>query len=183
MKLLFLDIDGVLNGHEFCEGAQSNTIRPAAIESLNYVLREVSPKVVLSSAWRYMIHCRAMTLLGFEYLLRTHGTCGIVGNLIGVTCRDEECGHCGNKHKKRDRQQSDSDGNLLCGKCGQASSRGDQITAWLRGRTDVESYVAVDDENYGITKAGHPLVQTNGAWGMTMTDAKRIVRHLKKSRR
>ncbi len=72
-KILFLDIDGVLNNHKWNEEAKSNTILPRCVGQLNRIVREVDPYVVLSSAWRYMITEGAMTLSGFHHMLQTHG--------------------------------------------------------------------------------------------------------------
>jgi hypothetical protein len=88
MKILFLDIDGVLNDNTFNAAAESSTLDPAAVARLNQVLRTTGAKLVLSSSWRYLILDRAMTLQGFEYLLRTHGL--DKGCLIGLTGPDEE---------------------------------------------------------------------------------------------
>ncbi len=60
MKLLFLDIDGVLNNRSFLSAMflgqnrdeQINHLDPAAIEHLNRIVDETSCLVVLSSAWR-----------------------------------------------------------------------------------------------------------------------------------
>lgn len=71
-KVLFLDLDGVLNGHEYDSQAESCTIKPECVEHLNKVLYVTGCNIVISSAWRYMVLNGAMTLKGFEYLLRTH---------------------------------------------------------------------------------------------------------------
>ncbi len=60
MKLLFLDIDGVLNHRSFLSSAfskhngdeQINHLDPDAIEHLNRIVDQTSCLVVLSSAWR-----------------------------------------------------------------------------------------------------------------------------------
>lgn len=95
MRVLFLDIDGVLNGHQFNVRAQSNGILRHAIKCLNHVVAETDCKIVLSSAWRYMIHGQQMTKLGFAYMLRTHGGVGI--RIEDVTCRDEDIHGRGNQ--------------------------------------------------------------------------------------
>jgi hypothetical protein len=150
MRVVFLDIDGVLNGHDFDEGAQSCRMQYRCILQLNRIIKATGCKFVLSSSWRYMLLSRgrkwkaAMTTKGFEYLMRTHGTVGF--RLLGTTCSDEECGWD---------PASDRD------------VRGEQITRWLTEHgTDVECYVAIDDLDLGITEAGHPLVLTNGKWGL-----------------
>lgn len=88
MKLIFLDIDGVLNGHSYNEVSQSNEIKPECVARLNRILQETEARIVLSSAWRYMLVGRAMSLIGFDYLLRTHGV--IANRLVGRTAADEE---------------------------------------------------------------------------------------------
>lgn len=76
-NILFLDIDGVLNGHEFSEEAQSCTLKPACVEAFNRLLREGEKiegfGIVVSSAWRYMVFRESMTWVGFGHMLQTHG--------------------------------------------------------------------------------------------------------------
>lgn len=40
MKVLFLDVDGVLNGHEWDDEAKSCNIRRECVKHLNRVVRE-----------------------------------------------------------------------------------------------------------------------------------------------
>lgn len=87
MKILFLDIDGVLNAGSFDATAQSTSVDRVAVARLNHVLAATGAKLVLSSSWRYLVLDGSMTLGGFEYLLRTHGL--VAGALIGHTSSDE----------------------------------------------------------------------------------------------
>lgn len=161
MRLVFLDIDGVLNGHEFDVGAQSCRIQPHCIVQLNRLIKETGCKFVLSSAWRYMLLDRedcpaAMTMGGFEYLLRTHGAVGF--KLIGTTCSDEAAGWSMQNN---------------------VPVRGLQIRLWMNAHgKGVEKYVVVDDEDFGITEEGHPLVQTRGDYGMSEADCSRLIEAL-----
>lgn len=87
VKILFLDIDGVLNGHDGVA-----VLRRECCERLNRLIQATGAKVVLVSAWRYMIldtgeYKSAMTCVGFSYMLKTHG---IDCEIIGTTCSDEE---------------------------------------------------------------------------------------------
>ena len=142
-SILFLDIDGVLNGHEhdsegFCR------IQPGPVVHLNRILAETEARLVISSAWRYLVHSGAMTLEGFLYMLITHGI-ACHGRLAGVTCRDEEAG-----------------------------PRGAQITRWLdqhSPRGEGLAYVVIDDDDAGVNDAGHPLVRTDGRVGLTHREA------------
>jgi len=68
-NVLFLDIDGVLNGHDFDVAAQSTRIQYRCVRQLNRIIKATECKIVLCSAWRYMLlkrprHKPAMTLTG-----------------------------------------------------------------------------------------------------------------------
>ena len=178
MKVLFLDIDGVLNGHDWHEGARSNTLRRDCVDQLSRILMSTQCKIVLSSAWRYLIHSKQMTMKGFACMLRTHGTCGIATAIIGVTRRDEDCSHCGHKHRRGRRRRWSDHGYFICWECGKPSHRGDQIACWLQEHPEVTRRMAIDDEDWGITERGIPLWRTNGAHGLTKYGADRVIRHL-----
>lgn len=178
MKVLFLDIDGVLNGHQFNRKAQSGNIRKACIRELSRIVETTGCKIVLSSAWRYMIHGRAMTLLGFQYMLRTHGLVCMGKNLlIDVTIPDEVCPRCDKRHKGMGR--FDTRRQLhRCEGCNTAMTRGAQIAAWLRKnrrKLKVKRYAVVDDEDYNEAMRKHPFVQTDGAVGLTREKADEII--------
>lgn len=73
MKLLFLDIDGVLNTHWCFENGYCGIGREQA-DRLGLILKAVpTAQIVISSSWRYMILKGAMTLEGFTHLLSIHG--------------------------------------------------------------------------------------------------------------
>ena len=181
MRVLFLDIDGVLNGHEILLAAGCCGIDPKCVAHLNWVLERTGCKLVLSSAWRYMIYRRAMSIDGFWYMFRTHGLAnqGRGNPFVGLTIRDEWCVHCGNRSSKWG--PPNKDGDLACRACGTCSTRGDQITCWLTDNKEppVERYCVVDDLDLGISAAGHPLVLTNGRLGLTRGKAKAIVELLR----
>ena len=87
MRVIFLDIDGVLNGHERWANGYCG-IRPQNVEVLNKILKLLpNVKLVISSAWRYMVP-QAMTLKGFEYLLIVSGL-DCKGRVVGMTVKDE----------------------------------------------------------------------------------------------
>jgi hypothetical protein len=87
MKLIVLDIDGVLNDHKAIIGHYCG-IEYKKAKLLNQLLRP-EVKLLLSSAWRYMIHAGSMTEKGFEFLLTTHGI-DAIGRIIGITAEDED---------------------------------------------------------------------------------------------
>lgn len=152
MKVLFLDIDGVLNGHEKLPGSQYCGIRPDCVARLNHVLKETGAKIVVSSAWRYLILGGSMTLDGFGYLLTTHG---LLSEPIG--------------HTRRDVSETVTD-------------RGRQCREWLDAHPGVTAFCAVDDMASDFAEHGIPLVQTVGTLGLTADDAGRLIEVLNGSR-
>lgn len=58
MKIIFLDIDGVLNSHKYWvenpdrEKSRLGDLDPSAIETLNRIVERTGAKIVLSSTWR-----------------------------------------------------------------------------------------------------------------------------------
>lgn len=176
MKVLFLDVDGVLNAHEFDPDVLCGQIHRDKVAVLNRVLRETGAKVVLSSAWRYIVHRGEATLMGMEWLLRSHGM--LAGRLVGITREDTMV---------RDAYRGDP------ASWPQTDERGRQITDWLRewDRNEwaketgtpppvacpdlVTGYAVVDDLDPGITAAGHPFVRTDGTVGLTVPIANRLI--------
>jgi hypothetical protein len=153
-KLLFLDIDGVLNGHEWVSEAQSCDIRRDCVLRLNRILWETGAEIVLSSAWRYMIHGGAMTLSGFSYMMRTHGLIA-QAKIVGLTCTDEEI-----------------------------PDRGGQIARWLEQHGRPVRYVVLDDDDFDVISSkqdryNHPFVKTNGNVGLADNDADRVIELLR----
>lgn len=72
MKVLFLDVDGVLNGHQQHKNGYCG-IDPVKVELLDDIVRGTGCRIVLASAWRYMVLGGDMTLKGFGHLLATYG--------------------------------------------------------------------------------------------------------------
>ncbi len=161
MKVLFLDIDGVLNAHEWDDEAKSCHIRRECVKHLNRVIVATNCKIVLSSAWRYIVLGGSMTWTGFEYMLRTHG-------LIGEADRRVIVGHT-----RADDPSVIDPANLP------PDERARQIKDWLAWRNEyspvVSAFAAVDDLDLGFAAHGIPFVQTDGTRGLTGADAERLI--------
>ena len=151
--LLFLDIDGVCNGHQQHLRTRYCRTDPACVERLDRILVETDARIVLTSSWRYLVHGGSMTFLGLRNLLHTHWIDG--ERLIGITRRDI------------------TDGRTDVETC---TDRGPQIAEWLAEHTYWETpYVVLDDLDLDIRAAGHPFVQTVGTVGLTDIDADRAI--------
>lgn len=146
---LFLDVDGVLNDHTYNAVAESTTILPRCVKQLNRVLGETGCNIVLSSAWRYLVHNKAMKLVGFECLLRSHGV-ECKGKIVGLT--------------RKDRYVNDP------------TERGRQVFEYVT-KHKLEQWAVVDDLDLGF--GGMPFVQTDGKVGLTSADADKLIELLK----
>lgn len=161
--LLFLDIDGVLNTHDWDSQAQSNLIRPECVYWLNEILRKINPDVVLISGWRYQILKGATTLLGFRYMLQSHGVSAKM-RLVGCTRLDD-----------RDRlaiPPAEED----------PHERAKQVLHWLESN-QIESgrpWVVLDDDALGYREAGMPWVQTPKTEGLTERYAHEVIEILRR---
>ncbi len=160
-RLVFLDIDGCLNDHGFDPDVLCGRIDTDKVQRLNRILRATDAKIVLSSAWRYIIFRREATLSGMEWLLRSHGV--LAGRLIGATWPDTM-------------RRVVYNGNPATWPI--ANERGEQIATWLRLNPWYNAHVVIDDLDLGISAAGHPFVQTDGKIGLTDDDAERAIEML-----
>lgn len=156
MKLIFLDIDGVLNSHQDVSEYGINTINRTKVAFLNQIIRETGDdtQIVLSTAWRYMIHGGAMTLSGFRYMLQTYGLATSVA-LHGYTVSDEEI-----------------------------AERGDQIMAYLAKLPESpEAWIVLDDASETIApslydRCGDHWLAIDGNLGLTDDDVAEAVEAL-----
>lgn len=164
MKVIFLDIDGVLNAHQFSVASKSCSIDQGCVRQFNRVLEATDAKVVISSAWRYMMLRTddsepAMTMRGFEYMLRTHGMPRM--DIIGHTRSDEYAGRNGHDNQ---------------------SVRGKLIRLWLAENPGlVDRYVVLDDDADDVLLT-MPFIKTNGSVGLTEQDAERAIEMLQETK-
>ncbi len=152
MKILFADLDGVANGHRKHPDNPYCGILPECMWRLNRVIRATDCNLVITSAWRYMMFGEEppMTLLGFEYMMRTHGLISFPDRrvIVGHTVADET-----------------------------VNDRGAQIMRWLTNYPwEIEAWAAVDDlPELDLHHHSDRLVRTDGAVGMTDADADLLI--------
>lgn len=151
MNIIFLDIDGVLNRHEYIGASQSPTFNKRCIFNFNKLLLYCN-NVVLVSAWRYMILRCDMSSIGFTHMLRTHGVYYKI-NIVDTTRADSKIS---------------------------ISDRCTQIKEWIDNRYDEVNYVVLDDLGglYQDEEVRKRLVVTNANLGLTAKDVKRAIKIL-----
>lgn len=161
MPLLFLDLDGCLNCHEWDAEIQCGQIHKDKVDRLNCILKSTKASIILSSAWRYIILRGEMTLMGMEWLFRSHGI--LANRLIGCIRKDNEPPNWDGTPESWTRP----------------NERGQQISDWLKEHPQVSmynNYAIIDDLDLGISELhGKRFVQTNGKVGITNEDMYKVI--------
>lgn len=163
VKIIFLDIDGVLNSQLFYVhgrpggvGLRSD-IDPVPVEFLNELIADTGAKVVVSSTWR----------LGrsTEELQTLLNQSGFTGEIIGKT------------KDLRPRVSGTESDSIL---------RGNEILCWIKENQDLikqdywtfKHYVIFDDDSDMLYWQRDNFIQTDGYVGLTPTNtwkAKKIL--------
>jgi hypothetical protein len=154
VKILFLDIDGVLNSLMWYKAREDNRphhsyferyideIDPHAIKLLSDFIGKYSDlKVVISSSWR-ILHTNEEIQNVFDTVL-PHNNIDIIGATIQL-----RRSHC----------------------------RGDEIKEWLSRHKDVRNYVIMDDDGDMLSEQMKNFVNTNWSTGL-------LLPHIRKAQR
>lgn len=148
--IIFLDIDGVLNDHKkINDVCDCNGLKLSCVEQFNRIIYFLKPKIVISSAWRYMILNNEISRSGFKYLLQTHGVTKNI-NIIGVTDFDRE---------------------------DLGKNRGELIDNFIKKFHINEHFIILDDSPGDMCFNPHQdkLYKTDGNIGLTKNDADTII--------
>lgn len=83
MPTIFLDFDGVLNGHEWCHlGYGVPRINQESARCLHAIVTRTSAKVIVCSTWGRWITNGTVTAEGFTHLLASHGiSCPVIDGI------------------------------------------------------------------------------------------------------
>lgn len=147
-RVIFLDIDGVLNSAEYHRERHvrgTKPLDPLAIQRLNRLTDRTGACIVISSSWRQwgFIYCRAMLKAA-----------NVTGRIVSCTpiLADE-----------------------VTNGIAAWVPRGREIMAWLGStRTPVERFVVLDDAD-DMDGVRHRLVRTSHETGLTDDDVKRAI--------
>ncbi len=147
MKVIFLDIDGVLNNDAIFEKTKwAYTIDRNLVTLLDKLVRETGAKVIISSTWR-----KIMSVEALKYVLASHGMRTFM-NVQGMTP----------SHSSINRT---------------AEYRGDEIAEWLSVTDKkVEAYVILDDYwDLTMKQHGSKVVRVNEETGLTFEDCRQAM--------
>ena len=144
-KVLFLDIDGVLNTDRQHWHCQMNGVTPVdefgyefgpnAVNNLTTILEETSAEIVISSSWKF---------LGLQTLQKMWKDRNLPGTIIDIT------------------PDGDNKGWKI-------------YEWLLKHEGQVSGYAIIDDENDMQSEQQGHFVQTNPHFGITLKDAERVI--------
>lgn len=149
MKIIFLDIDGVLNNEKHLElVANYRTFDPYSVHALNRALKETGAYIVVSSTWRYM-----NDVDDFNERFKNAGI--IPDRVIGLTpttTLDEK----------------------LASLAGERT-RGREISLWLQDHPEITEWIAIDDDTDMDPLPISRVIPTSWSVGMNETHADAII--------
>lgn len=165
MKLIFLDIDGVFNSDtyyvqrkDFTPWHESKEFDPKCVEQFNEIIGQTGAKIVVSSCWRRG---------NLNYLQTLFQMVGICGEVIGET--DKFWGE--NFHPVP--RGCEIEDYLY-------ENHNYPLRPWAEDgeRTDVESYVIIDDDCDMLYTQKDNFVHVDSDVGLTKKDVKETIRIL-----
>lgn len=159
-KVIFLDIDGVLNTKEFHSKMKKDTPKdeygyafdPVAVANLKHIIEETDAVIVISSCWKF--HGVAK----LRKMWKQRNLPGHIHDITPNTISDEIL------------LNANLDGMEL-GVC-----RGNEIKEWLsRHEGEVSTYVIIDDFDDLLPEQEDYAVMTNTLIGITEWDAEKAI--------
>lgn len=169
MKLIFLDIDGVLNPTHYMNSlykmwkASFNEIKShdeygqlffyQNCDALKKIIDETGAKIVISSTWRMEGEIKMKEMWKYR---------GLVGEIIGITPNEIDVVESGITEFY----------DMVC--------RGHEIGLWIKQNNFKGNYVIIDDTKDMLKNQEDFFVTTNGFVGLTMKDAEKAISILNK---
>lgn len=163
-KLIFLDIDGVLNPVHYMNAlfkmwkASFNEIKSQDdygqlffyqnCDALKQIVDQTGAQIVISSTWR---------MAGEQAMKDLWRDRNLPGQIIGITPTQRQVIESSGAEKQSD----------VC--------RGDEIAHWIKQNNFTGNYVIIDDTPDMLNSQIENFVRTNGYVGLTMKDADRAI--------
>ena len=160
MKVIFLDIDGVLNTQDWHSRMTKDTPRDefgwafdlVAVENLAHIIKETGASIVISSSWKFL------GLAKLREMWKIRNLPGIVLDITPNTISDELLLNANLDEMK-------------LGVC-----RGNEIKEWLsKHKGEVSNYVIIDDFDDWLPEQDDHVVLTDTLIGITEFDAEKAI--------
>ncbi len=149
MKIIFLDIDGVMNSERFYHKTPNfewDMFCPYSVILLNKLTDETNAKIVVSSSWR-----KNNSVEELSTLFKKNGITGDVYSSTHV---------------------------LFYKNCDHSVSRGNEIQLWLSQYPETEQYVILDDDSDMLYNQRKNFVHVNPVKGFVKKDYNKALKIL-----
>jgi len=163
MKIIFLDIDGVLNVIPQGYDKYGGEFHEHFVENLRHIIDETDAKIVITSSWRYE---------GLDTMRNMWADRNLPGEILDITPNEVFLV----KKAKLFEHYDEID-------------RGHEIKYWLDNHADVESYVILDDDSDMLKEQMDNFVRCSGnrthpdsvdiGYGLTRICAEKAINILK----
>lgn len=163
MKVIFLDIDGVLNVHYPERDEYGSLFHPQFEDNLRHIIQQTDAKIVISSSWRHS---------GLDIMKEMWDDRNLAGEVIDVTA-------------SRSQHDIESGGGRM--PFNERAERGWEIQEWI-DKYKPEKYCIIDDDNDMLPNQLPYFVQTLDNWehegneegyGLTKECAEMVIQILK----
>lgn len=156
-KVIFLDIDGVLNSNLWNESHQREISDGTLIDSekirlLSKLIQSTNAKIILHSGWKYWFDCDLKPLCREAENLRS------LLEKEGLTIAGITPDHATEEIKKSKKFS------LI---------KADEILAWLAAHKDVEKWIVIDDLDLHNTEIELHQIKTDQSIGLTVEDVRK----------
>ena len=154
MKVIFLDIDGVLNSEEFLKNNKNEMIDRNNVNILKSIISKTEAVILMSSGWRLWFDDNMMPKDGESQCLYDI-LCQANIKLFGKT--------------------PDFSTEEIRTKKTFSHVKAKEIIAWLSEHEEANKYVVLDDLDLKNEEINSHLVRTNAQVGITEDDAMRVI--------
>ncbi|WP_297632973.1 HAD domain-containing protein [uncultured Clostridium sp.] len=158
MKIIFLDVDGVLNSEKLIEEKKCDIIDKGRVEILKNIIEKTGAKVVLSSGWRLWFNDELLPEDGYSQLL--YDTL----NLFDIKIFDKTPDFSTEEIRRRKTF---------------SHVKGKEIIEWLKNHGEVKKYIVIDDLLLKEEEINRNLIRINAEIGLTVKDGRRAIEKLK----
>lgn len=158
MKVLFLDVDGVLNSNRRrLEIGSGEYLDEEKVKLLSAIVRQTGAAVVLHSGWRFWFN------EALEPVRREAVNLSSLLAKYGVRIYDKTPDFSNEPIRKAKKF---------------SLVKADEILSWLENHSGVENYIVLDDLDLHNERLARRQIQTDSADGLTKGDVSRAVQML-----
>lgn len=157
MKVIFLDVDGVLNSNQRRFEIGGESLEEEKVKLLSVIVRRTGAAVVLHSGWRFQFNEKMLPLTREAEELRS------LLAKYGVEIRDKTPDFSTQEIRKTKKF---------------SLVKADEILYWLKNHSSVENYLVLDDLDLHNEQLAMRQIRTDSADGLSEKDVSLAVQML-----